>query len=90
MVLSHVESDCKEKAAKRMGKTTLYSDHVVSELRFNKLISLNQQEFARELVRILPMIDNRLNVRCLVTDLRYWDSEKQISKKNWLNDFYLA
>ena len=90
MVLSHVESDSKEKIAKKMGRKTDTSDHVVSELRFNKLVSLDLKEASRELVRILPLVDSTANVGSLATDLRYWDSESQISKKQWLNDFYLA
>ena len=90
MVLSHVESDSKDKAAKRMGSKTKASDHVVSELRFNKLVSMDRQGAARELVRMLPLIGNTLNIRALATDLRYWDHEDQYAKKQWLNDFYLA
>ncbi|MBE6514012.1 MAG: type I-E CRISPR-associated protein Cse2/CasB [Thermoplasmata archaeon] len=90
MVLSHVEADSKEKVAVRMGKKTSSADHVVSEIRFNKLISLDLEGLSRELVRVLPIIDNTLNIRALATDLRYWNYESQISKKRWLNDFYLA
>lgn len=90
MVLSHVESDSKEKIAARMGRGTPKSDHTVSELRFNKLIAMSLEELSRELIRVLPLIDNTASISDLAVDLRYWDSERKISKKEWLNDFYLA
>ena len=90
MVLSHIEVDSKVKVARAMGKKTINSNHVVSELRFNKLISQNLEDFSRELIRVLPLIDNTADVGALAVDLKYWDSPTQISKKNWLSDYYLA
>lgn len=90
MVLSHVKSDSKERIAVRMGRGTSNSNHTVSELRFNKLISMDLEELSREIIRVLPLIDNTASVSDLAVDLRYWDSDKKISKKQWLNDFYLA
>ena len=91
MVLSHMESDSKDNIATRMGRSTSpNSDHAVSELRFNKLISMNLEELSREIIRVLPLIDNTANISELAVDLRYWDSDTKISKKQWLNDFYLS
>lgn len=88
MVVCHVESNVKTTTAKAMGKKTGQSDHVVSEIRFNKLISMDLEDAARELVRMLPLIDNATNIEKLAKDLRYWNSETLFSKKQWLNDYY--
>ena len=90
MAISHVDVNSQKSAATLMGKKQSNSDHAVSELRFNKLISLDLADASRELVRILPLIDSAADVRSMATDLRYWDSDKQISKKKWLNDYYTA
>lgn len=90
MAISHIDVNSQKSAATQMGKKQPNSDHTVSELRFNKLISLELADASRELVRLLPLIDSTADVRSMATDLRYWDSDKQISKKKWLNDYYTA
>ena len=90
MAISHIEVNSSKSAATLMGRKQPNSEHAVSELRFNKLISLELSDASRELVRVLPLIDSTADVRNMANDLRYWDSDKQISKKKWLNDYYTA
>ena len=45
---------------------------------------------SRDLVRMLPMIDGAANVGDMAVTLCYWDSEKQLSQKRWIRDYYLA
>lgn len=62
----------------------------VSEIRLNRLMDLSREELTRELIRILPLVDSAANIERLALDIKYWEFEKQISKKQWLNDYYLA
>lgn len=87
MVVCHVERDSKENIAKLMGKT-IETGHTVSEVRFNKMIATNRDELPRELIRIMPMIDNVANVKKLASDIWGWDLETSYVKKNWLREYY--
>ena len=89
MAVSHIEVNSKDSLAHNMGRKK-NGREAVSEIRMNRLIELTLPELSRELIRIMPLVDNTANICKLSVDLKYWDSEKQYSKKQWLNDYYLA
>lgn len=90
MVVSHIDTNTGDSVALIMGHKTKSSEHAVSEQRFRKMIESDIENAARMLVRILPLIDSKGNVGDIATKLRYWNSEKKISQKGWIEDYYMA
>jgi CRISPR type I-E-associated protein CasB/Cse2 len=90
MAICHVDTDSERTAAYRFGKSDGTADHHVSELRFRRMIESDPYSASRDLIRMLPMIDNSANVGDIAITLCNWDSEKQISQKRWIREYYLA
>ena len=90
MAVCHIDSDCKETLAELMGRKTQTSDHRVSERRFHRLIESDSEEAARMIIRILPMVDSRANVRDMAVRIRYWDNDQRYSQKRWIENYYLS
>ena len=90
MVISNIDGDDVDSIATRMGKKTPSSEHSVSELRFRRIIESEGEDAARHVVRVLPMINRYANIKETAKAIMYWDNPNQISKKNWIKDYYLA
>ena len=86
LVLSHVRCNSEWGFAELMGAKTATSEHTVSKLRFNRLIDGNRSEFARSLVRILPLIDNELNIMDVIKKIFYWGDTV---KKECAKEYYI-
>ena len=91
MVISHIEENSPKTVAELMGSKKHGSEEkTVSELRFNKLISMDLWSASRELIRMLPLIEKNANIKELSLDLKNWDKENQFTKKRWLNQYYIG
>jgi len=89
-LLAHVRGDIEDGPtfAEHMGQPKSEgSDRArVSGLRFRRLLRHESREaLYRPLIRIIRLLDRRLNVSELATDLYYWSPDKH---KEWARHYY--
>lgn len=90
MVISHVKTDSISTMPTLMGAYDKRGEPTVSESRLHRLISADIKDAVRQMIRILPMIDSSANIKSLASSIWYWDYESQITKKEWVKEYYLS
>ncbi|MCE2558610.1 MAG: type I-E CRISPR-associated protein Cse2/CasB [Acidobacteria bacterium] len=89
VALAHVAEDSPDNAAKRFGRLRTKSDRpMLSGVRFDALVRAKEpSQLLRPLVRSLQIVDGRVNVVKLATDLYWWDDKVRTV---WCFDYHGA
>lgn len=88
-LLAHVkENDSKCPIAKAMGMKKQGSDRsVISDLRFRRILRTEDRgELYITMIRIIKMLDGKVDVRDLTTSLFFWNEQ---TRKRWASQYYL-
>ncbi|WP_245527582.1 type I-E CRISPR-associated protein Cse2/CasB [Methanosalsum zhilinae] len=86
-VLAHVkENDTNNTFAGQMAKTKDGSKPKVSELRFRRVLTIDErEELFIYLVRLIKLMNGNVNICNLANSIYWWND---ITKKNWAFEYY--
>jgi len=87
-VLSHVKENRNESVAFVMGSSTKSGSEnpVVSDLRFRRLMKTDDDSLYIMIIRMIRMMDGKVNVKNLSESLFFWDD---MTRKKWASQYYL-
>jgi len=87
-LLAHVDEDARNQpeVAAQMAGGAQEEEARVSGLRFRRLLQKESREdLYRPLLRVIRLLDRRVNVSSLSKNVYYWG---QTVRKNWARDYY--
>ena len=83
-IISHVtENDVSRKIADQMSSSN--NKRVLSDLRFRRLLEYERNELYIPMIRIVHMLNKKINLNDLIYDIFYWGDE---IRKRWCFDYY--
>lgn len=87
-LLAHVKEDSKCPVAKAMGMKGKGSDRpAISDLRFRRILRTEDgAELYITMIRVIKMLDYKVDVRDLITSLFFWNEQ---TRKRWASQYYL-
>ena len=93
VVLSHVRSNAAGASVGEQMGSGKGDRAVVSELRFRRLLERPASEpddLAHDLIRVLRLLDGKLNIPDLVKGLQQWGWRTIPTQKKWASDYFDA